>query len=44
MKRALDHFPDDETYPGIFIVRFDGGLYFVTTEVLSPNDVIGVIA
>ena len=35
--RALDQFPGDETYPGIFIVRFDGGLYFVTTEVLSDR-------
>ena len=35
--RPLDQFPDDETYPGIFIVRFDGGLYFVTTEVLSDR-------
>ncbi len=35
--RPLDQFRDDETYPGIFIVRFDGGLYFVTTEVLSDR-------
>lgn len=31
--RALDDFPDYETYDGLLIVRFDGGMYFVTTEV-----------
>lgn len=35
--RPLDEHPDDETYPGVFIMRFDGGLYFVTTEVLSDR-------
>jgi SulP family sulfate permease len=33
--RSLDAHPDDETYPGVLVMRFDGGLYFVTTEVLS---------
>jgi sulfate permease, SulP family len=31
--RALDDFPDYETYDGLLILRFDGGMYFVTTEV-----------
>lgn len=32
---SLDAYPDYETYPGVLVMRFDGGLYFVTTEVLS---------
>jgi len=31
--RALEDFPDYETYDGLLIMRFDGGMYFVTTEV-----------
>ena len=31
--RALEDFPDFETYDGLLVVRFDGGMYFVTTEV-----------
>ena len=31
--RALEDFPDYETYDGLLVVRFDGGMYFVTTEV-----------
>jgi MFS superfamily sulfate permease-like transporter len=31
--RALEDFPDYETYDGLLIVRFAGGMYFVTTEV-----------
>jgi sulfate permease, SulP family len=30
--RALEDFPDYETYDGLLIIRFDGGIYFVTTE------------
>ncbi len=33
--RSVDANPDDETYPGLFIARFDGGLYFVTTDVFG---------
>jgi high affinity sulfate transporter 1 len=33
--RSLDAHPDGETYPGVLVMRFDGGLYFVTTEVAS---------
>jgi SulP family sulfate permease len=32
--RAIDDFPEYETYDGLLVVRFDGGMYFVTTEVL----------
>ncbi len=32
--RSLDDHPDGETYPGVLVMRFDGGLHFVTTEVL----------
>jgi sulfate permease, SulP family len=35
--RPLHEYPGDETYPGVFVLRFDGGLYFVTTEVLSDR-------
>ena len=35
--RSLVDFPDGETYPGVFVLRFDGGLYFVTSEVLSDR-------
>lgn len=31
--RALEDFPDYETYDQLLVVRFDGGMYFVTTEV-----------
>jgi SulP family sulfate permease len=35
--RPLDEHPDDETFAGVFVLRFDGGLFFVTTEVLSDR-------
>jgi SulP family sulfate permease len=35
--RSLDDHPDGETYPGVFVVRFEGGLYFVTTAVLADR-------
>jgi sulfate permease, SulP family len=31
----LAEHPDSETYPGVFIFRFDGGLSFVTADVLD---------
>ena len=31
--RALEDFPEYETYDQLLIIRFDGGMYFVTTEV-----------
>jgi SulP family sulfate permease len=35
--RPLDEHPDGETVPGVYVMRFDGGLYFLTTEVLSDR-------
>jgi high affinity sulfate transporter 1 len=35
--RSLDDYPDGETYPRVYVMRFDGGLYFVTSEVLSES-------
>jgi len=32
--RSLDEFPDSETYPGLLIVRFDGGLFFANADLL----------
>ncbi len=29
--------PDATTYPGVFVLRFDAGLFFVTTEVLGDR-------
>lgn len=34
---TVDEHPEATTYPGIFVVRFDAGLYFVTTEVLGDR-------
>jgi sulfate permease, SulP family len=33
--RDLDEHPDDETYPGVAVLRFDGGLFFATAEALE---------
>jgi high affinity sulfate transporter 1 len=35
--RSLEDNPDDERSPGVAVLRFDGGLYFVTTEVLTDR-------
>jgi high affinity sulfate transporter 1 len=35
--RDLDQHPDDETFPGIAVVRFDGGLFFATAEALEDR-------
>lgn len=35
--RSLDEYPDGERYPGVRVMRFDGGLYFVTTQVLTDR-------
>jgi sulfate permease, SulP family len=35
--RSVDEHPDSERYPGLFIVRFDGGLTFVTAEGLADG-------
>ena len=35
--RDLDGNPDDETFPGIAILRFDGALFFATAEALEDR-------
>jgi len=35
--RDLDENPDDETFPGIPVVRLDGGLFFATAEALEDR-------
>jgi SulP family sulfate permease len=35
--RDLDENPDDETFPGIAVLRFDGGLFFATAEALEDR-------
>jgi len=29
--RSIDEYPDDETYPGLLVLRFDAGLFFAST-------------
>jgi sulfate permease, SulP family len=33
--RELDEYPDDETFPGITVLRLDSGLFFATAEALD---------
>jgi high affinity sulfate transporter 1 len=33
--RDLDEHPDDETFPGVAVLRLDGGLFFATAEALE---------
>jgi len=49
--RDLREYPDDETFPGVVVMRMDGGIFFATadaledrvrTEMLSP-DVTGMV-
>jgi anti-anti-sigma factor len=35
--RDLDENPDDETFPGVSVVRLDGGLFFATAEALEDR-------
>ncbi len=35
--RELDEYPDDETLPGIVVVRLDSGLFFATAEALDTR-------
>jgi SulP family sulfate permease len=35
--RDLDEHPEDETFPGIAVVRLDGGLFFATAEALEDR-------
>ena len=35
--RDIEENPGDETFPGIVVLRLDGGLYFATTEALEDR-------
>ena len=35
--RDLTENPDDETFPGIYVLRLDGGLFFATAEALEDR-------
>jgi SulP family sulfate permease len=35
--RSLDRYPDGETYPGLLVVRFDGGLFFASADALGDR-------
>jgi sulfate permease, SulP family len=35
--RDLDENPDDETFPGVVVLRLDGGLFFATAEALEDR-------
>jgi len=35
--RSLEEYPDGETYPGVLVMRFDGALFFVTTDALEDR-------
>jgi sulfate permease, SulP family len=35
--RSLEEYPEGESYPGLLVLRFDGGLYFVTADALEDR-------
>ncbi len=35
--QSLTHHPDGESYPGLLVLRFDGGLFFATTGALTDR-------
>jgi SulP family sulfate permease len=35
--RTIDDYPGDETFPGIAVLRLDGGLFFATAEALDDR-------
>jgi len=35
--RDLEEHPGDETFPGVIVLRFDGGLFFATSEALEDR-------
>ena len=50
--RELDEHPDDEVFPGVAVIRFDGGLFFATADALedrlrevihSARDLTGIV-
>jgi high affinity sulfate transporter 1 len=40
--RALENYPDGETYPGLLIVRFDGSLFFANAPDFTEEILAGV--
>jgi high affinity sulfate transporter 1 len=50
--RELDEHPEDESFPGVVVLRLDGGLFFATSDALedrirevalSAHDVTGIV-
>ena len=35
--RSVEEYPDDETYPGLLVVRFDSGLFFASADSLGDR-------
>ncbi|MGH2594753.1 MAG: SulP family inorganic anion transporter [Actinomycetota bacterium] len=35
--RELDEYPDDERFPGVVVLRLDGGLFFATSDALEDR-------
>jgi sulfate permease, SulP family len=35
--RELDEHPEDEVFPGVAVIRFDGGLFFATADALEDR-------
>lgn len=35
--RSVSRYPDSETYPGLLVVRFDGGLFFASADALGDR-------
>ena len=35
--RELDEHPDDEVFPGVAVIRLDGGLFFATADALEDR-------
>jgi SulP family sulfate permease len=35
--RSVTRYPDSETYPGLLVVRFDGGLFFASADALGDR-------
>ncbi len=35
--RSLDEYPDGETYPGVVVLRFDGGLHFASSSAFEDR-------
>lgn len=35
--RSVERYPDGETYPGLLILRFDGGLFFASADALEDR-------